>query len=240
MRTALAIRHVAFEDLGTVATVLHQQGLTVTYVDAGYDNLACIDPLEPEVVISLGGPIGAYDEDDFPFLVDELRLLERRLAADRATLGICLGAQLMARVLGATVYSGRHSELGWAPLMLTAAGQRSSLRHVGTAQTVVWHWHGDSFDLPEGAVHLATTPLCPNQAFTWGTRALALQCHPEVTARSLERWWIGHTDLIRRTPDVNLTQLRQDTQRYAPRLAQQAMQCWRDWFHEVLITPDTE
>lgn len=239
MHTALAIRHVAFEDLGTVATALQQHGLTVTYVEAGYDDLAGIDPLEPEVLISLGGPIGAYETYDYPFLVDELRLLEQRLNADLPTLGICLGAQLIARVLGARVYPGHCQELGWAPLLLSPAGQRSPLGYLEAEHIAVLHWHSDAFDMPEGAVHLAATPPCANQAFTWGKRTLALQCHLEVTARSLERWWIGHTDLIRRTPGVSLAELRRDTQHYAPQLVPRALQCWKDWFREVLMTLDT-
>ena len=234
MRTALAIRHIAFEDLGTLAMALEYYDIAITYVDAGVDDLTRIDPLGPDVLISLGGPIGAYDEHDYPFLTDELHLIEKRLGSDRPTLGICLGAQLIARALGARVYPGPQPELGWAPLILSAAGHASPLSALAEEQTPVLHWHGDTFDLPPGAVHLAATSMYANQAFTWGQRTLALQCHPEVTATDLERWWIGHVDTIRRHVGISLPQLRRDTQRYALPLAQHAMRCWQAWLDHVL------
>ncbi|HEY5867263.1 MAG TPA: glutamine amidotransferase, partial [Candidatus Tectomicrobia bacterium] len=182
MRQALVIRHVAFEDLGNLAIVLQQRGLTVRYVEAGTENLAQLNPLTPEVLIVLGGPIGVYQERDYPCLTDELRLLERRLAADLPTLGICLGSQLMARALGARVYPGPYKELGWSPLRLSEAGRRSCLAYLARGETAVLHWHGDTFDLPAGATRLASTPYYENQAFAWGKRGLALLCHAEVTA----------------------------------------------------------
>jgi GMP synthase (glutamine-hydrolysing) len=127
MRLALVIRHVACEDLGNLAQVLQQRGLLVWYVEAGRDDLGQLNPLAPEVLIVLGGPIGVYQEQHYPFLTDELRVLERRLAADLPTLGICLGAQLMARALGARVYAGPRKEIGWSPLHLSEAGRWSCL-----------------------------------------------------------------------------------------------------------------
>lgn len=233
MKKALAIRHLAFEDLGNLAIVLHQNAFDVTYVDAGFDDLTRVDPLGPDVLIILGGPIGAYEEHDYPFLMDELRLLERRLAADLPTLGICLGGQLMARALGAKVYSGTCKEIGWSTLWLTEGGKHSPLAHLLDDQTAVLHWHGDTFDLPEGATHLASTRLYANQAFSWGRRGLALQFHAEVTAQGIERWLIGHACEIGMTPGVSVAQLRQETMYHAPRLQGQAMQFWQVWVHEV-------
>jgi GMP synthase (glutamine-hydrolysing) len=234
MRQALVIRHVACEDLGTLAGVLQQRGLAVRYVEAGAEDLAQLNPLAPAVLIVLGGPIGVYQAQDYPFLADELRLLERRLAADLPTLGICLGAQLMARALGAKVYVGPRKEIGWAPLQLSEAGWRSCLAQLAKREVAVLHWHGDTFDLPAGATPLASTPAYDNQAFAWGTRGLALQCHVEVTTRGLERWFISHAHEIERTPGVSVGQLRQDTQCYAPRLQVRAACCWQTWLHKVL------
>lgn len=234
MKTALIIRHVAFEDLGNVADVLHQNAFDVTYREAGVDDLAPLDPLRPDLLIVLGGPIGAYEEQAYPFLVDEVRLLERRLIADLPTLGICLGSQLMARALGAPVYPGDHKEIGWGPLQFSEAGRHAPLGRLSEPQTAVLHWHGDTFDLPEGATRLASTQWYANQAFSWGQRALALQFHPEVTAPGMERWFIGHAGEISATPGVSVTQLRQETRRYAPRLQTTATQFWQTWLHEVL------
>jgi GMP synthase (glutamine-hydrolysing) len=234
VRLALAIRHVACEDLGNLALVLQQQGLMVRYVEARIDDLAQLNPLAPEVLIILGGPIGVHQERDYPFLTDELRVLERRLAADLPTLGICLGAQLMARALGGRVYPGLRKEIGWAPLDVSEAGRRSCLRYMAKGETAVLHWHGDTFELPAGATHLASTPSYDNQAFAWGTRGLALQCHAEVTARGLERWFLSHAHEIDHTPGVSVGQLRKDTQHYAPLLQVRTASMWQAWVNEVI------
>jgi GMP synthase (glutamine-hydrolysing) len=236
VRLALVIRHVACEDLGNLAQVLDQHGLVSRYVEAGVDDLAQLNPLGPDLVIVLGGPIGVDQESSYPFLTDELRLLERRLAADRPTLGICLGAQLMARALGAKVYAGPHKELGWASVQLSEAGQRSCVAELTKRQTAVLHWHGDTFDLPAGATHLASTPAYDNQAFAWGSRGLALQFHAEVTAPGLERWFTSHAHEIEHTPGVSVAQLRQDTLRHAPRLHARAARCWQTWLNQVIQT----
>jgi GMP synthase (glutamine-hydrolysing) len=234
VRLAVVIRHVACEDLGNLAPALQQRGLRARYVEAGIDDLSQLNPLAPEVLVVLGGPIGASQETAYPFLTDELRLLERRLAADLPTLGICLGAQLIARALGAKVYPGLRPEIGWAPLQLSEAGRRSCLAPLANRQTAVMHWHGDTFDLPAGATHLASTPAYDNQAFAWGARGLALQCHAEVTLRGLERWFIGHAHEIEHTPGLSVAQLRQETLHYAPRLQTRAAHCWHAWLRDVL------
>ena len=229
MKTAIVIRHLVFEDLGSLETALRQQDYTLTYVEAGLDKIDDIEPLTPDLVVILGGPIGAYDDLDYPFLVDELHLLERRLQADLPTLGICLGAQLMARALGARVYPGSEKEIGWSSLKLSQEGMHSSLAHLAAEQTFVLHWHGDTFDVPNGSIHLASSSKYQNQAFAWGECGLALQFHPEVTARGLERWFIGHAGEISATSGISVAQLRQDTGCYAQQLELQATKFWQAW-----------
>ena len=218
MKSCLAIRHVAFEDLGAFEPVLRDAGYQVVYRDAGWDDLARIDPLTPDLMVVLGGPIGAYDGALYPFLEDELRLIGARLAAGTPLLGLCLGAQLMARALGARVAPNpAGKEIGWAPLGLTAAGQASPLGELGDLP--VLHWHGDVFDLPAGCLPLASTGPTPNQAFRHG-RALALQFHPEVTARGFERWLIGHAAEIG-AAGLSVPALRAATATHAARLEPQ-------------------
>lgn len=232
MRTAVAIRHVAFEDMGSFATVLARRGIELRYLDAGVEDLAGLDPLAAELLIVLGGPIGACEDAGYPFLLDELRLLQRRLARDLPTLGICLGAQLMARALGARVFPGPAREIGWAPLTLTEAGRTSPLAHLDGRLTSMLHWHGDTFDLPAGATLLASTALCRHQAFSVGRKVLAFQCHPEARTRDLERWFIGHACEIA-AAGLSVPQLRADSGRFGPALETQGAQCFAAWLDAV-------
>lgn len=233
MKTVLVIRHVAFEDLGSFAAPLQSHGYRIRYLEAGMDDLAQVDALAPELMVVLGGPIGANDQDDYPFLRDEMEILQQRLGHERPTLGICLGSQLMARALGAQVYPGRQPEIGWAPMQLTQPGQASCLRHLAPESTLVLHWHGDTFDLPTGATRLASTSGCENQAFAWGGCALGLQFHPEVTVAGLGRWFIGHALEIAHTPNISVTQLRADTERWGTTLETQGPRCLAHWLQEL-------
>lgn len=228
MPSALILRHVAFEDLGLFEPALRAQGWAPEYVEVGSDMLDPDALATVALLVVLGGPIGAYEEQTYPFLAQEVLALERRLAAGQPTLGICLGAQLMARALGARVYPGAHKEIGWAPVTLTEAGQASPLRVLGEAPTVL-HWHGDTFDLPEGAQLLASSALYANQAFAYGPNALALQFHPEVSARGLERWFVGHAHELGATPGLSIAGLRADTRRFAPELVERTPEMLAQW-----------
>lgn len=227
MPTALALRHVAFEDLGSFAPLLAARGFTIRYAEVPLGQLDADAAANAELLVVLGGPIGACEEESYPFLGAEIAVLAARLRAERPVLGICLGAQLMARALGAAVAPGPAKEIGWAPLALTEAGRASCLRHLDGAP--VLHWHGDRFELPAGATRLAATPLCPNQAFASGVRALALQFHPEATAAGLEAWFVGHAAEIAATPGVSAAGLRADSARFAPELARRAEHLLADW-----------
>ena len=213
-RRAVAIRHVAFEDLGTLGDVLANRGFDISYIEAGRDDLAAAG--DPDLLVVLGGPIGAYEADAYPFLAGETKLIEARLRANKPTLGVCLGAQLMAQALGARVYPSGVKEIGWARIELTDAGRGSCL--AALSDTPVLHWHGDTFDLPAGATHLAASAMVKHQAYAWGPAALALQFHIEVKGADLEKWFIGHAAEIAATKSVSVTGLRADTARLAPAL----------------------
>jgi GMP synthase (glutamine-hydrolysing) len=226
MTTVFALRHLAFEDLGSFEGVLKARGHEIRYVDAAIEDLAALPHDMPAPLFVLGGPIGAYEEAHYPFLNAELRLIEKRLAAGLPIFGICLGAQLMARALGARVYPAPAKELGWAPIVLTEAGQRSALRPLVGGP--VLHWHGDTFDLPRGATRLASTAICENQAFGFGTNALALQFHIETEATGLERWYVGHTMELA-AAKIAVPDLRAQSLELAPAAAARGTACLIAW-----------
>jgi len=235
MKSATVIRHIAFEDLGTLEIALGRQGYIVKYLEAGVDDLTNIATLAEDMLIILGGPIGAYDEQDYPFLIDELRILEQRLKANLPTLGICLGSQLIARALGARVYPGGNKEIGWSKITLSEAGKNSPLSNLDVENTPVLHWHGDTFDLPQNATRLASSSLYENQAFSYGRAIMGLQFHPEVTQIGLERWFIGHASEINSTPGVSVKQLRSDTVKYGHLLQEKAVEVWENWLESVQL-----
>jgi GMP synthase (glutamine-hydrolysing) len=226
MKTALVLRHLGFEDLGVWAATLAACGYEAIYCDVAKADLTGVSADAPDLLVVLGAPIGAYDDELFPFLADEVRLIARRLASGKPLLGVCLGAQLIARALGGRVAPMAAKEIGFAPLTLTEAGEISPLRHLG--DWPVLHWHGDQFDLPAGATLLAATEHCPHQAFAIGARVLGLQCHLETDADEIEHWLVGHSaELIAAGFDPRA--IRADAARFGPRLAERSDRVLREW-----------
>ena len=234
MPEALAIRHVPFEHLGTLGPLLADQGFGVTYLEAGVDRLEFDSP--PDLLVVLGGPIGAYQEAEYPFIADELALIIRQLDAGKPLIGICLGAQLIARALGARVYPGSAKEIGWSQLLPTEQGRASCLAPLADNDWQVLHWHGDVFDLPSGAIPLASTPLTNTQAFAIGNNVLALQFHIEAVTSEIEHWLIGHTVELAQA-GVDLAQLRDDTACWGPGLEAVGRKVFENWLAAALSEP---
>jgi GMP synthase (glutamine-hydrolysing) len=230
MKTALVLRHLAFEDLGRLQPALEQAGYAIRYIEAGVDALSAHPPLEPDLVVILGGPISVYDIEDYPWLAAEINWVRARLLEDRPTLGICLGAQLMAAALNAKVYPGRAKEIGWSKLSRGREGDDVAGwdQYLDSAGAVL-HWHGDTYELPSGARHLASSALYENQAFAWGAHCLGLQFHPEFDASRLERWLIGHCMEIAAAPGVTLAALRADTAQLAEQAEAAADRFFASW-----------
>ncbi len=234
-KTVNVIRHLAFEDLASFTALLQAKNCEINYIEAACDDLSQFDALSDALLIILGGPISVNDVAMFPFLEVEIELLKRRMAADKPTLGICLGAQLIARALGVNVYPCEVKEMGWQALDLTAEGEQTALRYLAGEHCSMLHWHGETFDLPEDAVLLASTEDCMNQAFSYRNNILALQFHPEVTQHDMEKWFIGHIGEIMSTDGVSVEQLREDTRRFANQLEVQGELFFNSWLNEVWL-----
>ncbi len=230
-RSAVALRHVAFEDLGLLAPIMEREGWNVSFCEAPVDDLSHSSIRDADLVIVLGGPIGVYETDNYPFLIREIDLLERRLAQGLPTLGICLGAQLMAKALGARVYAGPVKEIGWGSVTLSNAGQASSLRSLAEGAPVL-HWHGDTFDLPDNAARLASNQNYENQAYAFGNNALALQFHLEADPRQLEEWYVGHAVELAASR-ISVRELRAKTAEVSKIVARQADHVFTDWLGQL-------
>ncbi len=231
-KLCLAVRHLQFEDLGSFAAVLTQAGYQIRYLDAALEPLD--DAFDADLCILLGGPVGVYDAALYPFLNTELAIVRHRLAAGLPLLGICLGAQLIASATGGRVYPGTAGkEIGWAPVRLTKAAASSGLFHGLVApEYPMFHWHGDTFDLPPGAERLAET-VAYRQIFRLGPQVLALQCHPELEAHRLEQWLLGHASELASWGQADLPSLRADTAEHGAALRAFAQQLLHNWLAQL-------
>lgn len=231
-RSAVAIRHVAFEDLGTLAPVLDAHGFNVSYCEAATDQLSHYSIRDADLVIVLGGPIGLRDLGAYPFLQREVRLIERRLSRGQPTLGIGLGAQLMTRALAGTVHDRPEPAIGWDAIRLTPEGLRSPLAPLGRADQPVLHWTGTACALPEGARRLASSDRLDNLAFSHGGTGLALQFHLEADPRGLEEWYVGHALALTIT-GIDIARLRREGRQQAARLSCIAGQVFGNWLYDL-------
>ncbi|HEY3496743.1 MAG TPA: gamma-glutamyl-gamma-aminobutyrate hydrolase family protein [Polyangiaceae bacterium] len=228
MRRAIILKHVPHEGPGRILPALERAGFgcetrELFRGDPVPEALSGFDAL-----VVMGGPMGVEDLDDarFPFLAAEVRLLERAVASDFPTLGVCLGSQLLAHAAGARVYPAtlgeppvRVREVGWGAVHFVESPAREPvLAGLNSAETVL-HWHGDTFDLPRGAVLLASTLVCKHQMFRLGSRQFALQFHPEVESGDVEGWLEADADYVLGALGPNgRARISADTERCMPEL----------------------
>lgn len=233
IRNATIFRHSIPDSSGTIGQVLRARDIDITLVDSFFEPLTHFDPLQPDLLVVMGGACGVYQADHYGFLKDEKNILEKRLAADRPTIGICLGAQLIAAALGEKVYKGSAGpEIGWHALTLTEAGQNSPARHFDSDRTQVVQWHGDTFDLPQGATLLASTPQYENQIFQWGRNTMGFQCHVEMTPYLLQNLIVGAAGAVY-DGSINLTKMRAATERWATIMQGQTETFLNEWLDQV-------
>ena len=229
-RTAVELQHDATIHLGNIEPVLREHGYDLRIVDATAEDLTALDPAEADLVVVLGGEMGAYETDAHPFLLDERALLRERLGAQRPTLGVCLGAQLMAGALGERVYKGDTKQIGFRPVETTPAGAQSPVRHFEGVPVV--EWHGDTFELPAEATLLASSSAYSNEAFSIGDFALAVQFHPEVTDEMHERWVVdGYNELSDEALDADA--LRAERERYSAAMQEASRRAFSEWLEQL-------
>ena len=229
-RTAVILQHDPSIHLGNIGPVLVEHGYELRIVDVSTEDVTAIDPAEADLVVVLGGEMGAYQTDEFPFLQAEKDLLRARLEAERPTLGVCLGAQLMAGALGQRVYRGDTTQIGYRRVEPTEAGADSPIRHFDGVPVV--EWHGDTFELPEEATLLASSSDYSNEAFAIGDFALAVQFHPEVTDEMHESWVAdGYNELDELAIDPEA--LRRDRELHSARMQEASRAAFSEWLSSL-------
>lgn len=188
MKTGLIIRHTPYEGIAGFREPIEAAGYVLDRVDVTDPGFSSLDFNAPDLLLMMGGPMGVYEVEAHPWIAHELERLAERIERGLPTLGVCLGAQMVAAAMGAEVRPGPVKEIGFTPVALNPAGADSPLRHV--AEVPVLHWHGDTFDLPDGVELLASTSAYPHQAFRRGPQLLALQFHAEMGEDPRFEAWI--------------------------------------------------
>ncbi|MGH8434056.1 MAG: type 1 glutamine amidotransferase [Pseudomonas sp.] len=197
MTDILILTHVDYCPAGHLASVLDAQQLDFCVVRADLGELQGFDLDRPKAVAVMGGPMSV--NDPLPWIGAEIAALRHFIQRDIPLIGHCLGGQLLAKALGASVHRMPYSEIGWQPLCQSSQAAGSPwLAHL-PEEFPVYQWHGDTFDLPDGAQRLLSSPWCPNQAFAWGDKVLALQGHPEMTEELVRLWLTDWAHLLDET-----------------------------------------
>lgn len=196
---AHCLQHIAVEGPAYIAEWLAAGGheLTVTRL---FEGEALPDPSAVDLLVVMGGPMGANDDATVPWLAAEVAFIREVIEAGTPVLGVCLGAQLVARALGAAVHPNPELEIGWFPVRSVSPASDDVFSF--PAELTVFHWHSDTFELPEGAVLLASSDACANQAFQYGDRVIALQCHLEVTPVAVAGMTYVFAEHLRPAPHV--------------------------------------
>ena len=224
-----AIQHVPHEDMGFFETVLKEKKVPFRYVrifergPSGGSPLSMVNLSKTSALVVMGGPMGVYESDRYPFLLEEIRLIQESLERKIPVLGICLGAQLLAGAAGGRVYPGPTKEIGWFPVRMTRGASKDPLLGHLPSQSMAFHWHGDTFDLPKGSVLLASSAKYQHQAFRVGRNAWGLQFHLEMTEFMIRDWVrMGEENLKTKEPVWDAGEILNQTSIYLPELQKMA------------------
>jgi len=240
LKPVLVFQNVAHESLGIIADVLREAGLEFRYANLFDEVPSSFDPSELAGLVVLGGPMNVDEITKYPYLADEVQLIRQSLDAQVPLLGICLGAQLLAKSLGSCVYPAPRKEIGWYTITTTPqAASDPLLGHLRPAETV-FQWHGDTFDLPDGAVNLASSPVCEDQAYRYGDRAYGLQFHVEVTSQMIDDWLDepGGCQEIAELDYIDADEIRGQVAERLPKMhsiARPMFQTFADWCRQRVV-----
>jgi GMP synthase-like glutamine amidotransferase len=228
----LAFRHIPFEHLGLIADSLAEHAIECRYVDL-YAASESPSPEDADGFIFMGGPMSV--NDDLGYIRQELRLIEQAAALGKPVLGVCLGAQLIAKALGSRVYKNAVKEIGWFDVRFTETARQDLLFAGLDGPETVFHWHGETFDLPPGAALLASSDACRHQAFRVGAHVYGLQFHLEVTPPMIADWC---------AQDANCGDMREieapiDPHYNAPRLRELSRRIFGSWCRLICPAADT-
>ncbi|NOZ24726.1 MAG: GMP synthase [Nitrospirae bacterium] len=222
----LIVKNIPMEGPGTIEDFLREKGIPYTIAELSKGEQVA-DTADYSHLVVMGGPMAVYEMDRYPYLGYEADLIGRFINEKKAVLGVCLGAQMVAHCLGARVYAGDVKEIGWYEVDITPEGMAdevfSSIAVDGRPVAEVFQWHGDTFDLPEGAVRIASSSAYPNQAFRYGSRIYALQFHIEVTPAILKEWFEGEEG-------VDVEDMLAHTEKIYPEYYKRAMKFYDKFF----------
>ena len=186
MSKVLVLQHIECETLGTIAHSLQSADISAQYIRTFEGQPVPKEMCDAAGLIVMGGPMGVYDQPRYPVLRDEMRLISQALQEEKPVLGVCLGSQLLAATLGAKVTKGKKKEIGWHPVTLTEAAKSDPLWIEVEPSFTAYHWHGDIFEVPPGAVSLASSELTKCHAFRYGHQAYGFLFHMEITERMIK------------------------------------------------------
>lgn len=224
----LAIQHNRCETLGTIADALGAAGIPFEVVRT-FEGRPVPNTIKGfNGLIIMGGPMGVYEQDRHPFLRQEIRLIEDALRQDRPLLGVCLGSQLLAAALGAPVTKGKSKEIGWHSITLKRAAAQDPLWAELESSFVAYHWHGDVFELPSGAVSLASSEKTSHQAFRYGRSAYGVLFHMEVTERIIQEMVKAFQDELQ-SEGLDGLRIVQQTPKHLPRLGEIGKSVFTRW-----------
>jgi GMP synthase (glutamine-hydrolysing) len=232
MKQVLVFRHVPHEGLGTIEAFLKGLKVQIQYCDLSDNDKPPTSCAGIDFVISMGGPMNADETERYPFLLAERDFLANAIKSNLPTVGVCLGSQIIARALGAQVKQGPSKEIGWYSVTLTDRGMRDPIFQCLRSKTPsVFQWHGDTFELPSGAVSLATSEMYRHQAFRYRNHVYAFQFHFEVTA-DMVRTWIekNQAELEGVKRYISQSQIADEIEFQTPKLEHFALQMYEPLF----------